>query len=143
MALIASPLLIVITESQDIISVYASPVTIFSTRGHFDTTTSQENTAHRLSTAADILREFNQGCPGEIALYVHGVWASRQSAIEQVQRVDISLREGNNYDIPVVGFSWDSDTILNHNGWEIAKVIANKNGKLLADLIVDYKGTSK
>jgi hypothetical protein len=141
MALIASPLLIVITESQDIISVYASPVTIFSTRGHFDTTTSQENTAHRLSTAADILREFNQGCPGEIALYVHGVWASRQSAIEQVQRVDISLREGNNYDIPVVGFSWDSDTILNHNGWEIAKVIANKNGKLLADLIVDYKGT--
>jgi pimeloyl-ACP methyl ester carboxylesterase len=141
-ALIALPLLIVITESQDIISVYASPVTIFSTRGHFDITTGQENTAHRVPTAADLLRELNQRCPGEIAIYVHGVWASRQSAIEQVQRVDISLREGNNYDIPIVGFSWDSDTIQdrNGNGWEIAKVIANNNGKLLANLIVGYKG---
>jgi hypothetical protein len=72
-ALIASLLLIVITESQDIISVYASPVTIFSTRGHFDITTGQENTAHRLPTAADILTEFNQGCPGEIAIY--GSWS--------------------------------------------------------------------
>jgi hypothetical protein len=140
MALLVSLLLIVITESQDIISVYASPVTIFSTRGHFDSMTGQENTGHSLPTAAaDLLRELNQRCPGEIAIYVHGVWASRQSAIEQVQRVDISLKEGNNYDIPIVGFSWDSDTIQNRNGWEIAKVIANNNGKLLADLIVDYK----
>jgi pimeloyl-ACP methyl ester carboxylesterase len=140
MALLVSLLLIVITESQDIISVYASPVTIFSTRGHFDSMTGQENTGHSLPTAADLLRELNQRCPGEIAIYVHGVWASRQSAIEQVQRVDISLREGNNYDVPIVGFSWDSDTSLNPDGWEVAKVIANNNGKLLADLIVGYKG---
>lgn len=34
----------------------------------------------------------------------------------------------------------DSDTSINPDGWEVAKVIANKNGKLLADLIVGYKG---
>ena len=73
MALLVSLLLIIITESQGIISVYASPVTIFSTRGHFDTMTGQENTGHRLPTAADLLRELNQRCPGEIAIYVHGV----------------------------------------------------------------------
>ena len=55
MALLVSLLLIIITESQGIISVYASPVTIFSTRGHFDTMTGQENTGHRLPTAETYL----------------------------------------------------------------------------------------
>lgn len=139
MALLVLPLLIVTTQSLDLISVYSSPVTIFSTRGHFDTTNGQENIGHRLPTAAHLLRELDQICPGEIAMYVHGVWTSQQSALEQVKRVDISLRQGNDYDVAIVGFSWDSDTNLNPDGWNIAKEIANKNGELLADLIVDYK----
>ena len=139
MALLVLPLLIVTTQSLDLISVYSSPVTIFSTRGHFDTTNGQENIGHRLPTAAHLLRELDQICPGEIAVYVHGVWTSQQSALEQVKRVDISLRQGNDYDVAIVGFSWDSDTNLNPDGWNIAKEIANKNGELLADLIVDYK----
>jgi hypothetical protein len=132
--------LIITIESLNIISVYASPVITVPTRGHFNTSTGQENAGHTLPTAADLLRELDQRCPGEIAIYVHGVWASPQSAIEQVQRVDISLRQGNDYDVAIVGFSWDSDTSINPDGWEVAKVIANKNGELLADLIVDYKG---
>ena len=142
MALVVSLLLIITIESLNIISVYASPVITVPTRGHFDILTGQENAGHRLPpTAADILGQLDQRCPGEIAIYVHGVWASQQSALEQVQRVDISLRQqGNNYDVTVVGFSWDSDTSVDPGGWEVAKVIANKNGKLLADLIVDYKG---
>ena len=139
MALLVLPLLIVTTQSLDLISVYSSPVTIFSTRGHFDTTNGQENIGHRLPTAAHLIRELDQICPGEIAIYVHGVWASQQSALEQVKRVDISLRQGNDYDVAIVGFSWDSDTNLNSDGWNTAKEIANKNGELLADLIVDYK----
>lgn len=139
MALLVLPLLIVTTQSLHLVSVYASPVTIFSTRGHFDTTNGQENIGHRLPTAAHLLRELDQICPGEIAVYVHGVWTSQQSALEQVKRVDISLRQGNDYDVAIVGFSWDSDTNLNPDGWNIAKEIANKNGELLADLIVDYK----
>ena len=139
MALLVLPLLIVTTQSLDLISVYSSSVTIFSTRGHFDTTNGQENIGHRLPTAAHLIRELDQICPGEIAIYVHGVWASQQSALEQVKRVDISLRQGNDYHVAIVGFSWDSDTNLNPDGWNIAKEIANKNGELLADLIVDYK----
>jgi hypothetical protein len=95
MALLLSLLLIVTTQSLDVISVYASPVTIFSTQDHFDITNGQENTAHTLPTAADLLGQLDQICPGEIAIYVHGIWSSRESAIEQVQRVDISLTEGN------------------------------------------------
>lgn len=141
MALIVSLLLIVTAQSLVITSAYASPVIIFSTRDHFDSTNGQENAGHSVPTATDLLSELNQICPGEIAIFVHGVWTDRQSAIEQVQRVDISLREiGNNYGVTIVGFSWDSDTIQNHNGWEVAKVIANKNGELLADLIAGYKG---
>jgi hypothetical protein len=140
MALVVSLLLIGTAQSLDITSAYASPVIIFSTRGHFDSTTGQENAGHRLPIATDLLSELDQICPGEIAIFVHGVWASQQSAIEQVQRVDMSLRQGNNYDVTIVGFSWDSDTIQNRNGWKVAKVIANKNGELLADLIVGYKG---
>jgi hypothetical protein len=139
MALLLSLLLIVTTQSLDVISVYASPVTIFSTRDHFDITNGQENTGHMLPTAADLFAELDRRCQGEIAIYVHGVWSSRESAIEQVQRVDISLTEGNDYDVTIVGFSWDSDTSVNPFGWKIAKEIANKNGELLADLIVDYK----
>jgi hypothetical protein len=141
MALLLSLLLIVTTQSLDVISVYASPVTIFSTRDHFDKSNGQENSGHMLPTVADLFAELDRRCQGEIAIYVHGVWADQQSALEQVQRVDISLRQqGNNYDVTVVGFSWDSDTNPNLNGWQVAKVIANQNGKLLADLIVDYKG---
>jgi hypothetical protein len=95
MALLLSLLLIVTTQSLDVISVYASPVTIFSTRDHFDITNGQENTGHMLPTAADLFAELDRRCQGEIAIYVHGVWSSRESALEQVQRVDISLTEGN------------------------------------------------
>jgi hypothetical protein len=141
MALVVSLLLIITIESVNIISVYASPVITVSTRGHFNTLTGQENAVHRPPpTAADVLGQLDQTCPGEIAIYVHGVWSNEQGALEQVQRVDISLRQqGNDYNVAIVGFSWDSDTRVNPDGWDIAKVIANKNGELLADLIVDYK----
>ena len=143
MALVVSLLLIITIESVNIISVYASPVITVSTRGHFNTLTGQENAVHTPPpTAADVLGQLDQTCPGEIAIYVHGVWSNEQGAMEQVERVDISLRQrGNNYDVPVVGFSWDSDTRVNPGGFNIAKEIANKNGELLADLIADYKST--
>ena len=107
MILLVSLLLIVTTQSIGIISVYASPVITFSTRGHFDISNGQENAGHRLPTAAHLLGQLDQRCPGEIAIYVHGVRTNQQSAREQVQRVDISLRQqGDNYDIAIVGFSW-------------------------------------
>jgi hypothetical protein len=89
-----------------------------------------------LPSALSILE--TNGCPGELAIYVHGVWASEQQAEEQVQRVFLSLNNSG-YQIPVVGFSWDSNTALNPEGWDIAKLVANQNGPNLAKFIGDFK----
>jgi hypothetical protein len=48
--------------------------TIFSTRGVFDTGTGMMvSSSPPLSNAATLLRLDGQNCPGEIAIYVHGV----------------------------------------------------------------------
>jgi hypothetical protein len=105
---------------------------IASTRGFLDLDTEERT----LPSAKSILNINN--CPPELAIYVHGVWANEDEAKEQTERVALSLRkEGSN--IPVIGFSWDSDTIQNPNGWEIAKVIANENGPILAKFIDSFK----
>jgi len=51
-----------------------------------------------------------------------------------------------NYGIPLIGFSWDSNTAfsldnatLSYHGWMIAKKIANENGPILGKFISDYK----
>ena len=68
-------------------------------------------------------------CPGELAIYVHGIWASDLQAEEQSDRVSLSLRDSG-YGIPLIGFSWDSNTAfsldnatLSYHGWMIAKKI--------------------
>jgi hypothetical protein len=84
-------------------------------------------------------------CPGELAIYIHGVWATQKASEEQTERVFLSLQDLK-YKIPVIGFSWSSDTVfsldnptLSNKGWNIAKKIANNNGPLLAKLILGYK----
>jgi hypothetical protein len=74
----------------------------------------------------------------EIAVYIHGVWTRQISAKEQVDRTTLSLN-ANGYDIPVVGFSWDSNTAINPSGWDIAKSIAHQNGPKLAKFLLDFK----
>jgi esterase/lipase superfamily enzyme len=89
---------------------------------------------------ADALLDLDeQGCPGEIVTYVHGVWSNGTSAQEQAERVALSIDATNNYETLLVGFSWDSDTEVSPVGWRIAKIIANGNGPLLAKFISDYK----
>jgi Alpha/beta hydrolase of unknown function (DUF900) len=69
----------------------------------------------------------------------------QKDAKEQTQRVFLSLaHEG--YHIPVIGFSWDSNTAfsldniaVSQAGWATAKKIGNSNGPLLAKFIVDFK----
>ena len=79
-------------------------------------------------------------CPSqkEIAIYVHGAWTNKASANEQFNRTAISLAT-NNYAIPLIGFSWDSNTPFNEDGWKTAKTIAEKNGLKLARFIMDFK----
>jgi esterase/lipase superfamily enzyme len=59
--------------------------------------------------------------------------------------VFLSLQK-EGYNIPVIGFSWDSDTAfsltnvaISQRGWDIAKLIANENGPILAKFIDSFK----
>ena len=45
----------------------------------------------------------------------------------------------NEYNIPVLGFSWDSNTVVNPSGWTIAKSIATQNGRKLAKFLSDFR----
>jgi esterase/lipase superfamily enzyme len=83
-------------------------------------------------------------CPSqkEIAIYIHGVWTDERSANEQVNRTAMSLIT-NNYTIPLIGFSWDSNTPSNEEGWKTAKIIAANNGPKLAQFILDFRNKCK
>jgi Alpha/beta hydrolase of unknown function (DUF900) len=120
---------------------------ITSTRNFFNTDTGDfiENIETSLPNASSLLRLDTNECPNEIAIYVHGVWATKEIAKEQTERIDLSLNNLNSH-IPLIGFSWDSDTPFSlvdpstsQQGWDTAKIIANKNGPILAQFIIDYK----
>ena len=64
----------------------------------------------------------------ELAVYIHGVWTGQMAVKEQIDRTILSLNL-NEYNIPVLGFSWDSNTVVNPSGWTIAKSIATQNGR--------------
>jgi Alpha/beta hydrolase of unknown function (DUF900) len=124
----------------------SSPL-ITSSRGFFNTTTggTLHNTITSLPNASSIFNPEADECPNEIAIYVHGVWTSEEDAKEQIERIDLSLKRLN-YSIPMIGFSWDSNTTfslqnqtLAQEGWQTAKFIANKNGALLGKFIADLK----
>jgi len=116
---------------------------IASSRGSFDLTNGNETQQVDLPSALSILNINN--CPGELALYVHGIWTSDLQAEEQTDRVNQSLRSSG-YSIPLIGFSWDSNTAFSldnvtssYHGWMIAKKISNENGSILGKFISDYK----
>ncbi|HXW12254.1 MAG TPA: DUF726 domain-containing protein [Nitrososphaeraceae archaeon] len=69
-------------------------------------------------------------------------WTDEQAANEQLNRTAMSLMS-NNYTIPLIGFSWDSNTPVNREGWVTAKDIAEKNGPKLAQFILDFKNECK
>jgi alpha/beta hydrolase family protein DUF900 len=120
-----------------------------STRGHFNYLAIGELTPKNNSTDYLYYNEVGENksrtqneimCPSqkEIAIYVHGAWTNKASANEQFNRTAISLAT-NNYAIPLIGFSWDSNTPFNEDGWKTAKTIAEKNGHKLARFIMDFK----
>ena len=123
---------------------------IVSTRGHFDYLTTGELIPGHSRTDYEYYNDNSSGieseiiCPHqkEIAIYVHGAWTDETSANEQFDRTAKSLA-ANNYSIPLIGFSWDSNTPLNKNGWEIARNIAKDNGLKLAQFIFNFKNKCK
>ena len=120
---------------------------IVSARGHFDLATGELISGHNRTDYDSWYYDGNNSriqheiiCPnqGEIAIYIHGVWTDETSANEQFNRTAKSLAT-NNYSIPLIGFSWDSNTHLSKNGWEVVKNIAKDNGQKLAQFIFDFK----
>jgi hypothetical protein len=86
-------------------------------------------------------------CPPEIAIIVHGWSLDNEKAAERFDRTLMSL-QANNYKIPLIGFSWDSNTISLPNdlgwfGWLNAKSISKDNGPKLAQFILDYMENCK
>ena len=111
-----------------------------STRDVIDNETGNESQAINtiFKNVPSILDLNGNNCPGELTIYIHGIWATPEKAEEQTERVYLSLQDIN-YEIPVIGFSWSSDTGFSERGWDLAKIIANKNGPLLAKFINGYK----
>jgi len=110
-----------------------------STRGHYDLNTGQLVQGHD-STDYDATNIPN--CPPEIALFIHGWGLDESMAKERYERTLMSL-QANNYSIPLISFSWDSNTTsslsdFGLSGWNHAKSIAKDNGPKLAQFIIDY-----
>jgi hypothetical protein len=135
------------TQPPDLNAVY-----VISTRGNFDLKTGNAmsslltyngnkqgdgyNGKYKLS---DISKLY-ENCPAEVALLVHGFDNSPQGALEKFDRAKMSI-ELNNYKIPIIGFSWDSNPQLDStkDKWNVAKKIALGNGPILAQFIIDLK----
>jgi hypothetical protein len=115
---------------------------VVSTRGHFGLDTGELLPGYNTTDFMAVnIPGFQVGaCPPEIAIYVHGVWANEREFLEQMDRLTMSLHS-DRYVVPVVGFSWDSNTGFSPHGWQIAKNIANQNGPKLAHFISDLKNT--
>jgi Alpha/beta hydrolase of unknown function (DUF900) len=151
--LLLSPLVYVAGQNITMTDSWSSPyyynIPTISTRGHFDLATGELVAEHN---STDYLYHTNTSgktngslqneiiCPSqkEIAIYIHGIWTDETSANEQVNRTAMSL-ETNNNTIPLVGFSWDSNTPFSKEGWGNAKTIAANNGPKLAQFILDFK----
>ena len=117
----------------------ANSYPLISTRGHYDLNTGQLVQGHDSTDydATDI-----PNCPPEIALFIHGWGLDESMAKERYERTLMSL-QANNYSIPLISFSWDSNTTsslsdFGLSGWNHAKSIANDNGPKLAQFIIDY-----
>ena len=121
---------------------------LVSARDHFNLETGELLPGHNSTSydPSDNIPGFDRQCEGEVAIYVHGVWTTADSpsfpffedAIEIFDRARMSLADLN-YEIPLIGFSWDSDTPISPPGWETAKIIAKKNGPKLAEFVYDLK----
>ena len=123
-----------------------------STRNHFDLENGELKEGHGLKDYDSLsVPGFPAGvCPPEIAIYVHGIWVgagslfdgSLEEPSEIFDRVAMSIAK-NHYAIPVVGYSWDSNTAITGEGWATSKEIAQENGPKLAQFIFDYKDNCK
>ena len=128
--------------TSNLLNILNKKLTIVSTRNHFNLETGELNLSHNIEDYDSYNVPGLNGNPcsdnNELAIYIHGVWTAQIAVKEQTDRTQLSLIS-NDFNIPVVGFSWDSNTAINPTGWEIAKSIANQNGPKLAKFLSDFR----
>ena len=128
--------------TSNLLSILNKKVPIVSTRNHFNLETGQLNSLKNMEdyNPYDIPGLNGNHCSenNELAIYIHGVWTGQIASKEQIDRTNLSLNS-NEYNIPLVGFNWDSTTAINPSGWDIAKSIAKQNGPKLAKFLSDFK----
>ena len=108
---------------------------IATTRGSFDKTNGNMTHQANLPSPLSILN--SNSCPGQLAIYVHGVWADETQAKEQTDRVFLSL-QNSGLKIPVIGFSGLILLLQRMGGmWQKR---GPRNGPMLAKFIGDFKG---
>jgi hypothetical protein len=141
-------ILILVTQSTKIALGQTKTIPTISTRNHFSLNSGELNSGQTpisyIASANFPGLQSGTTCPPEIAIYIHGVWVGSNSLEKPTQIFDRAKKSlaANNYIIPLIGFSWDSDTKIlppDGTGWLTAKVIAKENGPKLAQFISDYK----
>ncbi len=120
------------TTSQQSIPIY-----MITTRGDLNFPVGESEDGYNNQYQFGDINQLKSQCPAEIAMFVHGWGNDKVKAKERLDRVKMSL-ENNNYSIPLIGLSWDSNKL-----WDEAKIIAKENGPKLANLIIDYVDTCK
>jgi len=94
--------------------------------GNVEVLSPSNATINNASTSpADLILNNNQ-CLDERAIYIHGVWTNRMQAIEQAERIDLSLSSDKKISIFV--FLWESTIRISPIGWDRAKNNANAAG---------------
>jgi hypothetical protein len=106
------------------------PLFVFSTR--INPSFNPTQLTHLIGYATE---KFN-GCPAEIAIFIHGYNRNGAESGEEFNRIQMSLKS-NNSTIPLIGFSWVSDT-----DWIWAKKNAKDSGIELAKFINEFKKSS-
>jgi hypothetical protein len=119
----------------------SSIVPLISTRGHLDRELGVLIKGHNESDYSSFnVPGLQSGiCPDEIVIIIHGWGQNEIQAKERFDRVTMSLKH-NNYNFPIIGFSWDADTTAQQvkAGWTVANLIAKENGPKLAKFIIDF-----
>jgi pimeloyl-ACP methyl ester carboxylesterase len=113
------------------------PVYEITTRGNLVSAHGVNGSGYRDTYQLADIRNLNDMCPEEVAIFVHGWGQNETEAKERLDRVKMSL-EKYNYSFPLVGFSWDSDT-----EWVAAQSLAKWNGPKLADYIAGLMDNCK
>jgi len=117
-----------------------------STRGYYDLTTGTtlKKNPYHLYPKKDFEKLIGSK---ELTIMIHGLGNDNAGAVEKVIIARNKLRRLG-YHYPVVGFSYDSNTIGGHliafakHALAVGQIIAKKNGRNLAIFIEDFKSKS-